>query len=218
MEPRAPTAASAASSSAARAAPERGDVAQPVRPDRREVDARGERQQRLVRADVAGRLLAPDVLLAGAHRHDERARAVEVGGHARRAGPGSGERAHRSRRGSRGTGRRTAGAIPSGWPSPAAMSAPYSPGGASTASETGSTTATNSAPAAWASGRSRPSARAARGSWAGRRRPRRPAGPGRRAAARARRGPSCRPRARPRPAGSRRPRARPAKYVASVSR
>ena len=41
--------------------------------------------------------------------------------------------------------------MPSGWPSPAAMSAPYAPGGARTASETGSTTATNSAPAAWAS-------------------------------------------------------------------
>ena len=42
------------------------------------------------------------------------------------------------------------GAMPSGWPSPAAMSAPYSPGGARTASETGSTTATKSAPAACA--------------------------------------------------------------------
>src|SRR3990170_4255764 len=40
------------------------------------------------------------------------------------------------------------GAMPSGWPSPAAMSAPYAPGGASTASETGSTTATKRAPAA----------------------------------------------------------------------
>ena len=36
--------------------------------------------------------------------------------------------------------------MPSGWPSPAAMSAPYSPGGASTASDTGSMTLTNSAP------------------------------------------------------------------------
>ena len=43
------------------------------------------------------------------------------------------------------------GAMPSGWPSPAAMSAPYAPGGARTARETGSMTATNSAPAAWAS-------------------------------------------------------------------
>ena len=46
--------------------------------------------------------------------------------------------------------------IPSGWPSPAAMSAPYSPGGARTASDTGSITDTNSAPAAWAR---RPTAR-----------------------------------------------------------
>ena len=43
------------------------------------------------------------------------------------------------------------GAIPSGWPSPAAMSAPYAPGGARTARLTGSMTATNSAPAACAS-------------------------------------------------------------------
>ena len=40
------------------------------------------------------------------------------------------------------------GGMPSGWPSPAAMSAPYSPGGARTARETGSMTATNRAPAA----------------------------------------------------------------------
>ena len=40
--------------------------------------------------------------------------------------------------------------MPSGWPSPAAMSAPYAPGGSSTASPTGSMTATNRAPAAWA--------------------------------------------------------------------
>ncbi len=42
---------------------------------------RGEREQRLVRADVAGRLLAPDVLLARAHRHHEGALALEVGRH-----------------------------------------------------------------------------------------------------------------------------------------
>ena len=42
------------------------------------------------------------------------------------------------------------GAIPSGWPSPAAMSAPYAPGGSRTARLTGSMTATNSAPAACA--------------------------------------------------------------------
>ena len=60
---------------------QRGHVAQPVRADGREVDARGEGEERLVGADVAGRLLAPDVLLARAHRHDEGAPALEVGGH-----------------------------------------------------------------------------------------------------------------------------------------
>jgi hypothetical protein len=44
---------------------EGGHVAQPVRPDGRQVDARGEREERLVRADVAGRLVAPDVLARG---------------------------------------------------------------------------------------------------------------------------------------------------------
>ena len=56
----------------------RSHVPQPVRPDRGEVDGRRERQERLVGADVAGRLLAADVLLAGAHRHDEGATSFEV--------------------------------------------------------------------------------------------------------------------------------------------
>ena len=60
----------------------RGDVAQPVRPDGREVDRRGQREQRLIGADVGGRLLPPDVLLARAHRHHERPLPVEVLGHA----------------------------------------------------------------------------------------------------------------------------------------
>ena len=58
-----------------------GDVAQAVRPDRREVDRGGQGQQGLVRADVAGGLVAADVLLARAKRHDEGALAVEVRGH-----------------------------------------------------------------------------------------------------------------------------------------
>ena len=58
-----------------------GDVAQPVRPDRREVDARREGEQRLVRADVARRLVAADVLLARAQRHHEGALAADVGRH-----------------------------------------------------------------------------------------------------------------------------------------
>ena len=61
--------------------PERRHVAQPVRTDGREVDRGGQRQEGLVRADVAGGLVAPDVLLAGAHRHHECALAVEVGRH-----------------------------------------------------------------------------------------------------------------------------------------
>ena len=77
----APTAASAASSSAARLAPERRHVAQPVRADGREVDRGGQGEERLVGADVAGRLVAPDVLLARAHGHHEGALPVEVGGH-----------------------------------------------------------------------------------------------------------------------------------------
>ena len=52
-----------------------------MRTDRGEIDGRSEREERLVGADVARRLVAPDVLLAGAHGHDERAPAVEVGRH-----------------------------------------------------------------------------------------------------------------------------------------
>ena len=57
-------------------------VAQSVGPDRREVDRRREGQERLVRADVAGRLVPPDVLLARAHGHDERPPPLDVGRHA----------------------------------------------------------------------------------------------------------------------------------------
>ncbi len=98
------------------------------------------------------------------------------------------------------------GAIPSGWPSPAAMSAPYSPGGARTASETGSTTATNSAPAAWASATDlghrleQPEEVRLAGDDPGDRAVRRRPG-----AARGRPGRSSRRRARRRRAGSRRP-------------
>src|SRR6478672_6842878 len=58
-----------------------GDVAQPVRPDRREIDARRQREQRLVRADVARGLVAPDVLLTRAEGHDEGPLAADVGRH-----------------------------------------------------------------------------------------------------------------------------------------
>ena len=45
-----------------------------------EVDRAGERVQRLRGADVVGRLLAADVLLAGLQREHEAAAAVDVGG------------------------------------------------------------------------------------------------------------------------------------------
>jgi hypothetical protein len=46
-----------------------------------QVDGRSQGQQRLVGADVAGSLVPPDVLLAGAHGHDEGALPIEVRGH-----------------------------------------------------------------------------------------------------------------------------------------
>ena len=63
------------------AGPEGRHVAQAVRADRGQVDRGGERQQGLVGADVAGRLVAADVLLARTHRHDVGALAVQVGRH-----------------------------------------------------------------------------------------------------------------------------------------
>ena len=60
----------------------RGHVAQAVRAEGRHVDRRGEGQEGLVGADVAGGLVAADVLLARAQGHHERTLAVEVGGHA----------------------------------------------------------------------------------------------------------------------------------------
>ena len=113
-------------------------------------------------------LLAADVLLARAQRHHERALAVEVGGQAHEPARDLADERLGRTRGCPGTGPPYWGAMPSGWPSPAAMSAPYAPGGARTARETGSMTATNSAPAAWASARDvAPSARGARRSSAG---------------------------------------------------
>ena len=48
-----------------------GDLAQSFRTQRRQVDCRHQRAQRLVRADVRCRLLAPDVLFARGKRQDE---------------------------------------------------------------------------------------------------------------------------------------------------
>ena len=57
---------------------ERGHVPQPMRPERRQPHGRGQGEEGLVRADVAGRTLTPDVLLASAKRHHERPLPVEV--------------------------------------------------------------------------------------------------------------------------------------------
>ena len=54
--------------------------AQPLRPEPREVDEPGEREQRLIRRDVRGGLLAADVLFAGLQGQDIGALAVDVGG------------------------------------------------------------------------------------------------------------------------------------------
>ena len=57
----------------------------PAAPEPAQVDDAGERVQRLGGADVRGRLLAADVLLAGLQREHEAAAPVEVGGGARDA-------------------------------------------------------------------------------------------------------------------------------------
>ena len=146
----APAAASAASSLRAWAAPSAATSRSPCGPERRDVDRRGEGAQRLVGADVAGRLVAPDVLLARAQGHDVRASGRRGRPSGRRAVRAPGAPGRSWRRAGPGTGRRTAARCPAAGPRRRQMSAPYSPGGARTASETGSTTATNSAPAAWA--------------------------------------------------------------------
>ena len=66
----------------------RGDVAQPVRAERRQVDRGRERAQRLVGADIAGGPVPSDVLLPRPERHDVRAATVDVEGPARPAGRG----------------------------------------------------------------------------------------------------------------------------------
>jgi len=64
----------------------------------REVDGCGDRGDRFVRADVGGRLLAPDVLLAGLQRVHEPARAGRVPPSGRRCVRASAGRGHRGRR------------------------------------------------------------------------------------------------------------------------
>src|SRR5581483_2579969 len=55
-----------------------GHAAQAMLAHQRQVDAAGQRQQALVGANVAGRLLAPDVLFAGPQRHDVGPAAIGV--------------------------------------------------------------------------------------------------------------------------------------------
>ena len=85
----APAAASAVSSLRGLARAESGDVAQTVRPERGDVDGCRQRAQRLVGADVAGGLVAPDVLLARTQRHDVGACARRGRWSGRPAGPGT---------------------------------------------------------------------------------------------------------------------------------
>ena len=103
---------SASSSSLGSRRAERGDVAQPVRAERREVDRRGERAQRLVGADVARRLVAPDVLLARAQRHHVGAPAVDVGRPPDQPAGHLADEARTSPRAGPGTARRTSGCSP----------------------------------------------------------------------------------------------------------
>ena len=69
-----------------------GDLAQPGRADRGQVGGRRQRHQRLVRADVARRLLATDVLLARLQGEDVSLAARRVAG---RADEASGHLPHR---------------------------------------------------------------------------------------------------------------------------
>ncbi len=62
-----------------RCAPGR-DIPQAVRPKGRDVDGGGQGAQRLVGADVAGRPVAPDVLLASPERHHVRPAPIDVEG------------------------------------------------------------------------------------------------------------------------------------------
>src|SRR2546426_146268 len=56
----------------------RRDVAHALRAEERQVDRVGERHQSLIRADVRGRALAADVLLAGLKREHESAASVLI--------------------------------------------------------------------------------------------------------------------------------------------
>ena len=132
-----------------------------------------EREQRLVGRHVRRRLLAADVLLARLQGEHEAAVAVEVG---RLADDPAGHAADelRPRREEAVVRAAVALRLPMLWPSPIAMSQPYTPGASSTPSEVRSTWATASAPASSRQPRARARPRGSRrSSAAGRSRPRR---------------------------------------------
>ncbi len=128
---------------------ELGHLAQPVRADRRQVGGGGQRAERLVGADVRGRLLAPDVLLASLEGQDVSLAALGV---PRRPDQAAGHLAHRGhlRRHEPDVrppeADRDAERLPLGGDDVG----PIAPGAARSASEVGSTTATSWAPAACA--------------------------------------------------------------------
>ena len=84
-------------------------LAQPLRPEPREVDEPAERQERLVRRDVRRRLLAADVLLAGLQGEDIAALARGVYRLADDPAGHPADEVLREPRGSRSAGRRTRG-------------------------------------------------------------------------------------------------------------
>ena len=90
----------------------------PAAPEPRQVDDAGERVERLRGADVRGRLLAADVLLARLQRQHEAAPPVDVDGLARRCARASAAGTPRARRRSPNDGPPKSRRLPSGWPSP----------------------------------------------------------------------------------------------------
>ena len=125
----------------------------PRRPVRAVVDgvhARHHGEQHLRGADVGGRLLTADVLLAGLQREAVGRGAVGVDRHADEA-PGQGPlAAPGARTCSRRAGRRSPSGTPNRWVVPTATSAPHSPGGVARVSASRSAAAVTSAPASWA--------------------------------------------------------------------
>ena len=108
----------------------------PCLAEQRQVDGEGERAEAGIGADVARRLLAADVLLARRQRQHEAAPPVRVHASRRPAGPASGARISRALANRPTYGPPKFSALPIDWPSAATMSAPISPGGLTSPSET----------------------------------------------------------------------------------